>query len=96
MAPAAWHGRTFGGPAEAGPHLDALAETIAAELRRRLGGDLGRVAATALVGGGALLLGDRLSAMAPGSPVPVRLEEAVFANALGYTWAAERALRVVG
>ncbi len=96
MAPAAWHGRTFGGPAEAAPHLDALAETIAAELRRRLGGDLGRVAATALVGGGALLLGDRLAELAPGRPIPVRPEEAVFANALGYTWAAERALRAVG
>lgn len=56
---ATWHGRTFGEPAEAGPHLDALAEAIAAELRRRLGGNLGRVAATALVGGGALLLESR-------------------------------------
>ncbi len=95
VGPAAWHGRTFGGPAEAAPHLDALAEAIAAELRRRLGGDLGRVAATALVGGGALLLGDRLADLAPGRPIPVRSEEAVFANALGYMWAAERALRAV-
>ena len=96
MAPAAWHGQTFGGPAEAAPHLDALAETIAAELRRRLGGDLGRVAATALVGGGALLLGDRLDDLIPGRPIPTQPEEAVFANALGYMWAAERALRAVG
>ncbi len=96
MGPAAWHGQICGGPAEAGPHLDALAETIAAELRRRLGGDLGRVTATALVGGGALLLGDRLTTRCPGCPLPVRPEEAVFANALGYMWAAERALRAVG
>ena len=95
MAPAAWHGRTFGGPAEAGSHRDALAATIAAELRRRLGGDLGRVAATALAGGGALLLGDRLADLAPGRPIPVRPEEAVFTNTLGYMWAAERALRAV-
>ena len=94
--PVTWHGRICGGPAEATPHLEALAEAIAAELRRRLGGDLGRVATTALVGGGALLLGDRLTALALGRLIPLRPEEAVFANALGYTWAAERGLRVAG
>ena len=94
--PVTWHGQICGGPAEAGPHLDALAEIVAAELRRRLGGDLGRVGATALVGGGALLLGDRLTALSPGRPIPLWPEEAVFANALGYMWAAERALRAVG
>jgi actin-like ATPase involved in cell morphogenesis len=87
--PVSWRGRPFGGP-EAEPHLDSLAAGIRDEVRRRFGADAGRVLAVAVVGGGGVLLGDRLADVLPGQAVPVSAEEAVFANALGFARAAGR------
>ena len=87
--PVTWRGKALGGP-EAGPHLDALAAGIRDEVRRRFGADAGRVLAVAVVGGGGVLLADRLVDVLPGRAVPVSSEEAVFANALGFARAAGR------
>jgi actin-like ATPase involved in cell morphogenesis len=84
-----WRGQLVGGPG-ARPYLDSLAATIRAETRRRFGGDAGRVAAVAVVGGGAVLLGERLAGVLPGDAVAVAAEGALFANSEGFRWAAER------
>ena len=93
--PVRWGGRPIGGP-QAGPYLDDLAGGIRDEVRRRFGLDAGRVATVALVGGGSALLGNRLVGILPGTPVAVGQEDAVYANAEGFRWAAEKAaLRAV-
>ena len=88
-----WHGRRAGGAAEA---LDAVASEVRAEVGRRFGKDVGRVLATAVVGGGGVLLRDRLAGLLPGETVAATPEEMLFANALGFQWVAEQsALRAV-
>lgn len=86
-----WHGRPVGGPDASGPCLDALAATIRAEVQRRFGAAVGRIAALAVVGGGGVLLRERLVGALPGECLAVADEEAVFSNAEGFRWAAERA-----
>ncbi len=88
--PVPWRGQPIGGT-EAGPHLGSLAAGIRDEVRRRFGPDAGRVLAKAVVGGGGVLLADKLADVLPGQAVPVSPEEAVFANALGFARAAGRA-----
>lgn len=85
---ARWYGRALGG---AGQALDAVAGDIRAEVARRFGPDAGRVAAVAIVGGGGVLLGERLAGVLPGAAVALTAEEALFANALGFAWAAGQA-----
>lgn len=80
-----WHGQALPEP---GPHLDRLAGTLRADILRRIGDAAGRVSAVALVGGGCVLLGDRLRGALPGAAIPLSPEEAVFANAEGYRAAA--------
>jgi len=87
--PVPWGGDAVGGPAAA-PHLDALAARIRDEVRRRFGGDAGRVVLWAAVGGGAVLLGDRLTGLLPGSQIAMAPDDAVFANAEGFRDAAAR------
>jgi hypothetical protein len=91
--PQPWHGGAIGGPEEAGPHLDALAGAIRREVQRLFGDEAQRVAAVALVGGGAALLGERLLGLLPGRAVPLTDHEQVYANAVGFCWAAERTAR---
>lgn len=79
-------GARYGGPAAAKPHLVTLANTIRDGVRAYLRGSLSQVAAVALVGGGAALLGDRLTL--PGAPVKVPPRDAAYANCLGYLVAA--------
>ena len=86
-----WHGGAMGGPEEAAPHLDALAAAIRREVQRVFGDGAQRVAAIALVGGGAALLGGRMADLLPGRVVPLTDEERLHANAVGFCWAAERA-----
>lgn len=81
-----WHGQALPEP---GPHLDRLAGTLRADIQRRIGDAAGRVSALALVGGGSVLLGDRLHDALPGSVVHLSAEEAVLANAEGYRAAAQ-------
>ncbi len=90
--PVTYRGQTYGGPKAAAPHLDALAGRIGDGLRGMLREALDQVSALALVGGGAVLLGDRLADL-PGERVRCPATDAPFANALGYRLAAERALR---
>jgi actin-like ATPase involved in cell morphogenesis len=94
--PRTWRGRPVGGPAEAAPHLDALAAGIRAEVQRRFGAEAGRVAVVALVGGGGVLLRERLAGALPGECLAVADEDAVFSNAEGFRWAAERAATALG
>lgn len=81
-----WRGRVLGGAAAA---LDALAAGIRDEILRRFGADAGRVATTTLVGGGSVLLGSRLAGFLPGATATVAPQDALFANAEGFRWAAE-------
>jgi len=90
--PVRWRARVIGGP-DAATHLDALAASIRTEIQRRFGADAGRVSAVAVVGGGGVLLGDRLQDLLPGEPIAVTAEEALFANALGFAASAARAAR---
>ena len=77
--------RWRGAPLPAGvEHLDALADTIRSEIRRRFGPDAGRVAAVAPVGGGAALLADRLAGILPAETVAIEPQAAVLANARGF------------
>ena len=94
-APVAWGAGTVGGSA-AKVHLDDLAATVRTEVRRRFGGDADRVLVHALVGGGSVLLGDRLAHLLPGRTVEIGAEDAVFANALGFADAAAHAARKYG
>ena len=80
-----WYRRALPEP---GPHLDRLASTIRADILRRVGDAAGRVAALALVGGGCVLLADRLHGALPGAAVALTADEAVAANAEGYRTAA--------
>ncbi len=85
--PVSWGGQTIGGP-QADAALNDLATGIRDELRRRFGPDGQRVAAVALVGGGGILLADRLAGTLPGATVPIDPQDALFANAEGFRWAA--------
>jgi hypothetical protein len=91
--PQPWHGGVVGGPEEAAPHLDALAGAIRREVQRVFGDAAQQVAAVALVGGGAALLGERLRGLLPGRAIALTEHEMVHANAVGFCWAAERAAR---
>jgi hypothetical protein len=90
-APQPWQGGTVGGLEDASPYLDALAAAIRREVQRVFGDAAQQVAAIAPVGGGAVLLGERLEGLLPGRVVPMTEHEMVQANALGFCWAAERA-----
>ena len=89
--PQLWQGGSVGGPDEAAPHLDALAAAIRREIHRVFGDAAQQVAALAPVGGGAVLLGERLRGLLPGRLVAMTDQEKVQANAVGFCWAAERA-----
>ena len=89
--PQPWQGGCVGGAEEAAPHLDALAAAIRREIHRVFGDAAQQVAAVAPVGGGAVLLGERLRGLLPGRVVAVTDQEKVQANAVGFCWAAERA-----
>ncbi len=82
---ARWHSRPLPSPA---PYLDALAAGVRADVRRHMGSAAGRVSAVALVGGGCVLLGERLHGILGGDVVPLNADEAVRANAEGYRVAA--------
>lgn len=90
-APQPWQGGTVGGPEDASPYLDALAAAIRREVQRVFGDAAQQVAALALVGGGAALLGERLRGLLPGHTVTLTDHERLYANAIGFCWAAERA-----
>ncbi len=81
-------GKTYGGAKAAAPHLDVLAGRITDGLRAMLREALDAVAALALVGGGAVLLADRLADL-PGERVRCPAADMPFANALGYRLAAQ-------
>lgn len=89
--PQPWQGGSVGGGGEAVPHLDALGAAIRREVQRVFGDSAQQVAALALVGGGAALLGERLRGLLPGRVVEMTDQERVQANAIGFCWAAERA-----
>lgn len=91
-APVTYRGQTYGGQKAAAPHLDVLAGRITDGLRAMLREALDSVSALALVGGGAVLLADRLTDL-PGDRVRCPAADAPYANALGYRLSAERALR---
>ena len=91
--PQPWQGGAIGGPDEAAPHLDALGAAIRREVQRVFGDAAQQVAALAVVGGGAVLLGERLRGLLPGRVVALSDQERVQANATGFCWAAERAAR---
>lgn len=96
--PQPWAGGVIGGDdalCGATPYLASLAASIRREVQRLFGDQAEQVAALALVGGGAALLGDRLrGALAdlPGREVPLRTEDQLYANALGFAWAAATAV----
>ncbi|MDI3297634.1 MAG: ParM/StbA family protein [Bacillota bacterium] len=89
--PVTWNGRQVGGPDGANWALDGLAELIRDAVARRLGGEAGRVRAWAAVGGGSIALGQRLDGILPGERARMTEREAIFANAMGFALAAERA-----
>jgi hypothetical protein len=91
--PQPWHSGAIGGADEAAPHLDALAAAIRREAPRVFGDAAQQVAAIAMVGGGAVLLGERLRGLLPGRVIALTDQERVQANAVGFCWAAERAAR---
>lgn len=86
--PQPWAGGVIGGDdplCGATPYLEDLAAGILREVQRLFGDQAEQVAALALVGGGAALLGNRLrDALAdlPGREVPLHGEERLYANAL--------------
>lgn len=91
--PAVWRGQPIGGAPEA---MEELTTGVRDEIRRRFGADAGRVAVLALVGGGGTLLSDRLADVLPGTVAPVGAQNALYANAEGFRWAAERATFAAG
>ncbi|MDA8147051.1 MAG: hypothetical protein M0Z27_13465, partial [Thermaerobacter sp.] len=86
--PVTYRGQTYGGAKAASPYLDALTGRIGDGLRAMLREALDTVSALALVGGGAMLLGDRLRDL-PGERVRCPVSDLPFANALGYRLAAQ-------
>ena len=91
--PQPWQGGSVGGPAEAAPHLEGLSAAIRREIHRVFGDAAQQVAVLAPVGGGAVLLGERLDGLLPGRVVAMADQERVQANAIGFCWAAERSGR---
>ena len=95
VRPVRWAGTMVGGPDVARPFLTALAARVRADVRRRLASDAHQVVHVALVGGGATLLD--LRDIVPGAEVAqLSPEESLFANALGFGLAAERAVGAAG
>jgi actin-like ATPase involved in cell morphogenesis len=78
----------IGGPDVSGPLLNDLAQKIADDMRENLREDLNRITSLIPVGGGSILIGEKLEELAPGHMVKVPPEDMQFANVLGYSIAA--------
>ena len=78
----------IGGPELSGPLLDQLALRIVNEVEETLREDMNRITALLPVGGGSILIGNKLDTIAPGHMIKVPPEDMQFANVLGYKIAA--------
>ncbi len=78
----------IGGPEVSEPLLAELAQKIIDEMRENLREDLDRITELIPVGGGSVLIGDKLEDIAPGHMIKVPPEDMQFANVLGYNIAA--------
>jgi actin-like ATPase involved in cell morphogenesis len=78
----------IGGSEVSAPLLDSLAQRIVDEMRENLRDNLERITSLIPVGGGSILIGEKLEELAPGYLVKVPPEDMQFANVLGYSIAA--------
>ncbi|KPV47619.1 MULTISPECIES: ParM/StbA family protein [Acidiplasma] len=82
--------KEVGGPIVSQPLLDALAQKVIDDMRENMREDLDRITALIPVGGGSILVGQKLDELAPGHMVKVPVEDMQFTNVLGYRIAASQ------